>query len=259
MGLFSTTRLVITIAVLSSLSSFSPALAQGTQSPTTQQSETDQPPVTDEQSATTKNRLFGTIPDFLTVDDVGQVPPLTTKMKFAVTARSSFDWGSYLFYGGLAGIGQASNSDPSFGQGAQGYVKRFALATADGTLENFLTTAIVPSLLHQDPRYYRMTNGNLAVRAAYSVSRIFLTRNDSGAIRFNFSELGGSLAAAGLYNSYHPASDRTFSNLIQSWWLQVAYDTGFIVIREFWPDVKERLMRHPAPEPRPPDSSGSAF
>jgi hypothetical protein len=202
-----------------------------------------------EQSGTSNNRLFGTLPDFLTVENAEHVPPLTTKQKYDVTLRSSFDPGQLLFYGGIAGISQAENADPSFKQGASGYGKRFALAFADGTTENVLVTAVFASMLHQDPRYFRLAEGGIARRTAYSVSRIFVTRSDAGHAQFNFSEILGSAVAAGLYNAYHPASDRTFSNTIASWWMQVGYDTGFIVIREFWPDVRRKFTRSPKDPP----------
>jgi hypothetical protein len=203
----------------------------------------DQGKKKDEDSGTSNHRLFGTLPDFLTVENVGHVPPLTTKQKFDATSRSTFDWGQYLFCAGLAGIGQAQNADPSYGQGTLGYAKRFGLAFADLTTENFMTTAIVPSLLHQDPRYYRMGKGNVLHRMGYSVSRIFVTRSDTGHAQFNFSEIGGAMAAAGLYNAYHPSSDRTVGDTLSSWVWQVGYDTVFIEVREFWPDIRRKFRR----------------
>jgi hypothetical protein len=197
-----------------------------------------------QQSGTSDHRLFGTLPDFLTVQDADNVPPLTAREKFDVTIRSSFDWGQYLFYGGISAISQATNADPSFGQGALGYGKRYALAAVDGTIENFFTTALFPAPLHQDPRYYRLGEGGLVHRSGYAVSRIFVTRGDNRHIQFNISELGGSGISAALYNTYHPASDRSVSNTLESWWMQVGYDTIFIMIREFWPDVQAKLHRH---------------
>jgi hypothetical protein len=197
----------------------------------------------DEQPGTSSNRLFGTLPDFLTVENVDRVPPLTTKQKFDATSRSTFDWGQYLFCAGLAGIGQAQNVDPSYGQGVVGYAKRFGLAFADVSTENVMTTAVVPSLLHQDPRYYRMGKGKVLHRMGYSVSRIVVTRSDTGHEQFNFSEIGGALAAAGLYNAFHPSSDRTVGNTLSSWIWQVGYDTLFIGVREFWPDLRRKFSR----------------
>jgi len=184
------------------------------------------------------------LPDFLTVEHAQQIPPLTPRQKLEVTIRSSFDWGQYFFYGGLAGVSQAENADPSFGRGALSYGKRYGLAAADGTIENFFTTALLPVPLHQDPRYYRLGEGGLFRRTGYAVSRIFVTRGDDRHLQFNISELGGSGIAAALYNTYHPPSDRSVSNTIESWWMQVGYDTAFIIIREFWPDVQAKFRKH---------------
>jgi hypothetical protein len=225
-----------------------PAFAQeGSRSPSAC---ADQPQeqTQNEHQGTSNNRLFGALPDFLTVENADNVPPLTTRQKYNVTARSTFDVGQYLFAAGLAVISQAENADPSYGQGAAGYGKRFGLIFADLTVENFLTTAILPSAFHEDPRYFRLGSGSIWSRAGYSVSRIVVTRRDTGGAQFNFSEILGSAAAAGLYNTYHPGSDRTLPNTLASWWMQVGFDTGFIIIREFWPDV-HRKFSHPKDAP----------
>ena len=163
-----------------------------------------------EQTAGTSNdRLFFTLPNFLTLENAGQVPPLTTGQKFKVVARSSFDYVEYPWYGFLAGLSQAENSDPGYGQGAQGYGKRYGATFADGTIENFMTGAILPSLLHEDPRYFQSGKGKFFHRAGYAVSRIFVTRTDSGRNQFNYSEFLGSGVAAGISNIYMPVGDRT--------------------------------------------------
>jgi hypothetical protein len=100
------------------------------------------------------------------------VPPLTARGKFKVVARSSFDYVQVPWYGFLAGVSQAENSEPGYGQGAEGYGKRFGAAYADGTIENFMTGAVLPSLLHQDPRFFQSSEGGFARRTGYAVSRI---------------------------------------------------------------------------------------
>ena len=199
-------------------------------------------------SGTSKDRLFFTLPNFLTLENVGEVPPLTAGQKFKVTARSSFDPVEYFWYGALAGISQAENSEAGFGQGAQGYGKRYGSYFADGTIENFWTEAILPSLLHQDPRYYQMGKGGFWKRTGYAVSRIFVTRTDSGHEQVNFSELIGSAAASGISTfTYHPRGERNLDNALSVWGSQVGYDTITYVIKEFWPDVRRKL-RHQAKE-----------
>ena len=215
-------------------------------------------------AGTSNDRLFLALPNFLTLENSGKVPPLTAKQKFKVVARGSFDKIEFPWYGILSGISQVENSEPGYGQGWEGYAKRYGSAFADGTIENFMTSAVFPSILHQDPRFFQSSEGGFAHRAGYAVSRIFVTRTDSGHAQFNYSEiLGSAVSAAISTNTYHPrsfitkrwdpttnmvvyqfnASSRTLSNTASVWGTQVLYDTITIVIKEFWPDV-HRKMNH---------------
>ncbi len=215
-------------------------------------------------AGTSNDRLFLALPNFLTLENGGKVPPLTSAQKFKVVARGSFDKIEFPWYGVLSGISQAENSEPGYGQGWEGYAKRYGSAFADGTIENFMTSAVLPSILHQDPRFFQSSEGGFAHRAKYAVSRIFVTRTDAGNSQFNYSEIVGSaLSAAISTNTYHPrafittrydpttgmltyvhnASDRTLPNTLSVWGTQVAYDTITILIKEFWPDV-HRKMNH---------------
>jgi hypothetical protein len=207
-------------------------------------------------AGTSNDRLFYTLPNFLSLENAGQVPPLSAKQKFSVVARSSFDYVEYPWYGFLAGISQAENSEPGFGQGFGGYGKRFGSAFADGTIENFMVGAVLPSLFHQDPRFFQSGEGSFTHRAGYAVSRTFVTRTDSGNAQFNYSEIVGSaLSAAISTNTYHPrstivatksgprfyGSDRTLTNTASVWGSQLGYDTITIVVKEFWPDIHRKL------------------
>jgi hypothetical protein len=196
-----------------------------------------------EETGTSNDRLFYTLPNFLTVETLN-VPPLTTGQKFKVVARGSFDFIQIPWYGLLAGVSQAENSEPGYGQGAQGYGKRFGAYTADGTIENFFTGAILPSILSQDPRYYQLGKGGFWHRTGYAISRIFVTRTDSGGQQFDYSEVvGAGMSAAISTYSYHPQGDRTFSNTMSVWWTQVGYDTITLVVKEFWPDIRRKLSK----------------
>jgi hypothetical protein len=192
--------------------------------------------------ATSKDRLFWTLPNFLTLERAGEVPPMTASQKFKVTVRSAFDPVEFFWFGALAGISQWENSEPGFGQGAEGYGKRYGAYFADGTIENFMTAAILPSILHQDPRYFQMGKGGFWHRAGYAVSRIFVTRTDSGGSQFNFSEILGSAMSAGISTySYHPRGDRNIPNTLSVWGTQVGYDTLTLVVKEFWPDIRRKF------------------
>jgi hypothetical protein len=197
-----------------------------------------------EKTGTSNDRLFYALPNFLTVENAGQIPPLTTGGKFKVVARSSFDYVEFAWYAALSGISQAENSEAGYGQGAEGYLKRYGAVFADGTIENFMTSAIFPSLLHADPRYYRMGQGGFWHRTSYAVSRIFATRTDSGGEQFNYSEIFGSALSAGISTySYHPESDRTLRNSLSVWGTQIVYDTLTIILKEFWPDIRRHLSK----------------
>jgi hypothetical protein len=204
-------------------------------------------------SGTSKDRLFYTLPNFLTLENAGQLPPLTAGEKFKVVARGSFDYVEYPWYGLLAGMSQAENSESGFGQGAAGYGKRYATAFADGTIENFMTSAVFPALLRQDPRFYQSGHGTFVHRLGYAMSRIFVTRTDAGGEQFNYSEIFGSAISAGISTySYHPHADRTLPNTASVWGSQVGIDTITIVVKEFWPDIRRKFSRKPQPETAKP-------
>lgn len=197
-------------------------------------------------SGTSNDRLFFALPNFLTVQNSANIPPLTAGEKFKVVARGSFDPVQIVWYGALSGISQAEDSEPGYGQGAEGYGKRYGAYAADGTIENFFVGAILPSVLHQDPRYFQSGQGSFFHRTEYAVSRIFVTRSDAGHHEFNFSEIfGAAIASAISTYSYHPRSDRTVDNTASVWGSQIGYDTITLVVKEFWPDIRRKLKKQP--------------
>lgn len=211
-------------------------------------------------SGTSNDRLFYTLPNFLSLENAGELPPLTSKQKFAVVARGSFDYIEFPWYGFLSAINQAEDAEPGYGQGWGAYGKRYATSMADGTIENFVTSAILPSILHQDPRFFQSDEGSFRRKAVYAVSRIFVTRTDSGGTQFNYSEVVGSALSAAISTySYHPRStvlrtpsgprfipsDRTWRNTASVWGSQLGYDTITIVVKEFWPDIHRKLSHKP--------------
>jgi len=202
-------------------------------------------PKKEKQSAATSNdRLFFTLPNFMTLEHASDAPPLTVGQKFSVTARDTFDPVQIAWYGLQSGIAQLKDSDPSYGQGAEGYAKRFGQRLADNSIENFFTHSILPSVLHQDPRYYQLGEGGFLHRAGYAVSRIFVTRSDAGATQFNFSEIFGSAAAAAISSySYHPADARNLTSAADVWGTQVGWDALSYALKEFWPDIRRKV--HP--------------
>jgi hypothetical protein len=197
--------------------------------------------------ATSKDRLFYTLPNFLTLENAGEVPPMSAGEKFKVVTRSSFDPAQFAWYGLLSGISQAENSEPGYGQGAQGYGKRYAAALGDGVIEGYMVGAVMPSLFRQDPRYFQSGKGGFWRRTGYAVSRILITRGDSGNNQFNFSEILGSGLGAGISTySYHPHADKTLANSADVWGTQMSYDALAFFVKEFWPDIRRKMHKNKA-------------
>jgi hypothetical protein len=197
-------------------------------------------------NGTSNDRLFYVLPNFLTIEESEKLPPLTTKEKFAVTARGIYDPAEFGLTAIVALLGQASNSDPSYGQGLKGYAKRYATTYGDNVIENFMASAIFPTIFRQDPRYYQLGHGSAKARVWHAFSRAFITRSDSGdRHEFNISEVGGALAAAALSTyTYHPDSDRGFGAVISVWGTQVGWDVGTYILKEFWPDLRKKYSKH---------------
>jgi hypothetical protein len=199
----------------------------------------------EQQDASPKNdRIFWTLPNYLTVENATHVPPLTAGGKFRLTAKDSFDPVEIPFIGMLAGISQAQNSEPLYGQGALGYGRRYRTAFADNTIGNFMTGAVLPSMLRQDPRYFQLGKGGFWRRTGYAFSRLLITRTDSEQSQFNYSELAGNAICAGIAVSYRPAQDRSFSNTLTIWGTQIMWDGVSNETKEFWPDIRHWLRRN---------------
>lgn len=195
-------------------------------------------------TGTSKDRLFWALPNFLTVEDTEKLPPLTSGQKFKVVGLSLIDPSEFLLTAVVAGIGQAVNSTPSYGQGFQGYAKRYGTAYGDNAVENFMASAALPSILHQDPRYYQLGHGGFWRRTGHAFSRLILTRSDAGQTQFNYSEtFGAGIAAAISSYTYHPQGDRGFSNVVTVWGTQMGYDAGTYMLKEFWPDLRRKFHK----------------
>ena len=192
------------------------------------------------QGGTSNDRILWTLPNFLTLENADNVPPLTPKQKFAVTARGVFDPFEFVLVGFVAGINQASGSNPTYGGGMPGYAKRYGTAYGDNAIENFMASAVFPTALHQDPRYYQLGQGGFFRRTKHAVGRVLFTRSDSGQKQLNYSEIGGGLSAAAISTySYHPESERGFSNVASVWGSQMGWDAVTYMIKEFWPDLRK--------------------
>ncbi|MFZ0479216.1 MAG: hypothetical protein WAL71_08705 [Terriglobales bacterium] len=188
------------------------------------------------------DRMFYVMPNYLTVN--GHVPPVSWKEKFAMAAKGSFDPYEFTIIGIVAGIRQAENSDPAFGQGMQGYGKRYGAAFTDQVDGNIMVGGVYPTILKIDPRYFRLGTGTFPHRFGYAISRIFVARKDSGSNMFNVPEFAGNATAIAISNVYYPAADRTVSGNLNNWGVQMGLDAFGNELKEFWPDVHRYLQRH---------------
>lgn len=188
------------------------------------------------------SRILWIMPNFRSVSANTYLPPQSFKDKFWMATQDSFDYSAFIYTGILGGIAMAGNSEPSFGQGAAGYGDYFGHTFADNTVENYMVEAIVPSLTKEDPRYYTLGHGGFFKRSGYALSRLVITRTDSGSRTVNLSEIVGAGAAAGIGNAYYPADQNQFVKTYQRWISQVLQDGLSNMVKEFWPDVNRALF-----------------
>ena len=190
-------------------------------------------------------RMFGLVPTYSIVNGT-YAAPLTPGGKFKLFVSDSTD--PFVLFGtGLQGaIGQATNEFPSYGQGAAGYFKRFGAATADLTIGEFMGTFAFASLLHEDPRYFRVGSGPTGKRFGNALASAFVTRTDSGKKRFNWSNVLGRLAAGGISNLYYPSENRGVGLVFARAVIGIGYGAAGAVFSEFGPDIQRKLMKKKA-------------
>ena len=186
-------------------------------------------------------RILWIFPNHRAVSADAQLPRLSLKDKFWLATQDSFDYSSFVTAGMLAGIGQAKNSNPEFGQGSKGYGRYYWHAVADQAVGNYLTEAIFPAITREDPRYYTLGHEGFLKRTGYAVSRLLITRTDSGRRTINISEIVGNGAGAGISDLYYPSRERTWTKTGQKRVTQIALDGVFNIVKEFWPDTNQLL------------------
>jgi hypothetical protein len=196
------------------------------------------------ESSREETHILGIVPDYDTVrNSSGVILPISAKKKFWLATEDVFDPFSFLITGIYAGVSQVSNQYPEFGQGSKGYAKRYGGAFGDNFFGNYLTEAAFPVLFKQDPRYFRMgPQYGFWKRVGYSATRVLVTRGDSGARQFNFSEIIGNGGAASISSIYYPASGRNTHAVLDKWMLDVGSDAGFNILKEFWPDMRQKFF-----------------
>jgi hypothetical protein len=189
-----------------------------------------------------QKRIFGIIPNFRTFPSLREYKPLTVEQKFKIASQDSFDRGTFILAAAFAGEAQLTNSNRSFGQGAAGYARYLGTAYADFVIGDFMTEAIYPSLLHQDPRYFRRGTGSASSRVGYAIEQLFWTHTDSGGTQFNFSEVAGNSTAVAISNAYYQ-DNRDFTDAVVKLGSQLGVDMASNILKEFSPDIYRKLSR----------------
>ena len=200
-----------------------------------------------------KQRVLGFIPNFY-VSYVPDAAPLTPKQKFQLAWRSTIDPVTFLGVGALAGFEQASGDFGGYGQGAEGYAKRYGAGYADAFVSTFIGSAILPSLLKQDPRYFYKGTGSAGSRTLYALANAVICKGDNKRWQPNYSGILGSFASGGVSYLYYPASDRSAELLLQNTLIGIAESGVANVLQEF---VVRKLTPHlPSRLPNPLSKTG---
>ncbi|HVC46249.1 MAG TPA: carboxypeptidase-like regulatory domain-containing protein [Terracidiphilus sp.] len=177
-------------------------------------------------------RVLGVFPNFYSTYD-WNAPPMMAKQKFQLALRSLVDPVTFFTVGAVAGAEQYKNIFPGYGQGVQGYAKRYGAAYADDVAGRILGNALLPAVFHQDPRYFYKGTGSLHSRFFYALAAAVIARGDNGHWEPNYSHVLGSFAAGGISNLYYPASSRGASLMAVNGAIGIASNAGENVLREF--------------------------
>ncbi len=187
-------------------------------------------------------RILGIVPNFSAVSAGTRLPPQTAKEKFILAGKNSFDYSSFILTAIQSGISMNGNSYPEFHQGVAGYGRYYWHTLLDTADENFMVSGVGPAFFHQDNRFYTLGHGGFNKRAFYAATRVLITRQDDGDKMFNFSEIVGSGAAAGVSTLYYPTKYRTWTKVGQKWLTSDLIDVGNFTFKEFWPDINRKIF-----------------
>jgi hypothetical protein len=182
-------------------------------------------------------RLFGVLPNYRTVD--GSIPfsPLSNRQKLSIATHDSFDWPTYVASGFWMLLAPGRNT---YGSGLSGFVGQYSRSAADQITGNMLSEGFMPVVFRQDPRYFRVGSGSFSSRLFSAVSQIAVAKNDQGRPVFNISEFLGNAIAVGISNAYSPSLN-TWPHRSEKLGLMISSDTLSNVVKEFGPDIRQRL------------------
>jgi hypothetical protein len=197
-----------------------------------------------------KQRVLGVLPNFY-VSYVSNPVPLTSKQKFEIAWKTLIDPATLIFVGGAAGVEQAQNHFEEYGQGAEGYGKRFGAGYADTVTSTLIGSALLPSLLKQDPRYFYKGTGSPQSRFLYAIANSFICKGDNGRWQPSYSNILGSLAAGGISNLYYPSRDRNGAGLtFENGAIGIGATAAANLFQEFI--VRKLTPKVPHPDPGKP-------
>jgi hypothetical protein len=210
--------------------------------PTTPQQTTNNPDAVSANGTQQTKRILGIMPNFSSVSADTKLPPQTAKEKFILAGKNSFDYSSFLIAAIQAGFAMNGKSYPEFHQGAAGYGRYYWHTLADTADENFWVSGLGPIMFRQDNRFYTLGHGSFGHRAFYAATRVLITREDNGDRMFNFSEVIGSGASAGVSTLYYPTKYRTWTKVGQKWLTSDIIDGANFTFKEFWPDINKKIF-----------------
>ena len=192
-------------------------------------------------------RILGIVPNYRAVSAGAIPPPPTPKQAFKLATQNSFDYSSFMFVGLTSLIAEGQDAHPSLGKGVPGFWGYSWRGFVDKTDGNYWVIAVLPTVFHQDARYFAKGEGPIWKRAFYSSTRVLITPNYAGRPSFNASELMGRGIAQGISISYYPRTDHPATDAAAKWANEILRDAANNVFREFWPDIATRLLHlHPA-------------
>ena len=195
-------------------------------------------------------RILGIMPNYRAVSAGALPTPPTPKQAFIVATQNSFDYSAFIFVGITSLLADATRAHPGIGQnGLPGYAGYYWRGFLDKTTGNYMVVFALPSVLHEDERYYARGEGNGGIlkRGVYAATRILITPDYHGKNTFNASEVFGRAIAQGISTTYYPKADRTAGALAVKYGWAMGRDALTNVFREFWPDIAVHVLhrRHP--------------
>lgn len=196
-------------------------------------------------------RILGIIPNYRSVGIDAKLPPQSVGEKFKTSLQDTFDIGAFELAVVVSLEQYATVATPEFHRGGVAYGRYFWHAFADQSIENEMVEFVVPALTREDTRFYTLGRGGFSKRAGYALTRIFVVRSDSGKQTFNVGEVLGAGAAAAISTTYYPSAERSASQVLSQYAVNLGIDSASFFVREFDDDLTNLFRRHPHRHPAP--------